>query len=673
MTAFCKAVQDEQVAGPLRRDFDYKAWNAAHERLSESEADVSLCNAGLLIHDKANSIRTRLRVTFSNKLSATTKLRAFVAIANQNLCVLQDRTRKEFDKVIADAKPVVMPEFRSVKLTLPGGDEYSPDEIVQSIVDATEIVIKVILESKPNLSGNPHFSDVGWDEILLDFNLGSLYAHLEDIWDDCLWNDYRLDQTKDGKVFAPVDPTWQRRLAASRFRQDNLLMQFFDMAHAAHADMSNAGLRAFLGVRDIRALVKDGRKQVIQLTRHSGSREESMHLLAARLYASEPYYKELLHEPRQQLGDSSMSDLLSAWAVVSRAAQVQMEQLGNLSFPEDATPNTWAPKFAPVLQIRALARAIVRATNLNFRQAETIVQFLIYRGEKGQELWAQPLVPVNPQTVAPMLGAAISPNLRRLVDIWMRQLGVDLGLRGAAFESHVRTELMEYIARSQLRKDTTVLENSVTFRPQKDRDEQLDVVMVIRDLVIVGEAKCTLHPAEAKQEAMHRRTVTDAVAQVKRKALSIEVHSAAFRERLRQLGVEIPVNFNVLPVVILNGAVHAGFEVDQVPVVDMFIFGVFFSGELVDVAVRHGKGDMEHVKKRILYTDVQEAVRNAPAYLRAPPQMEILWEGMQERWVSIPSISETDWGGQYLTYDCVPRMQQVRDVVNTASASSHSG
>ena len=195
------------------------------------------------------------------------------------------------------------------------------------------------------------------------------------------------------------------------------------------------------------------------------------------------------------------------------------------------------------------------------------------------------------------------------------------------------------------------------FKPSEDRDVQIDTVLVIGDLVILGESKCILHPVEAKQIALHRKTVSDAALQIKRKALSVEKHPETFRTQLSSQGVELPEKFRILPVVILNGSIHSGFEVDGVAVVDLYVFNVFFSGELVDVATQDADGNMEPLKKCILYADADEASSIAPAYFKSPPQMEVLLKGIRKRWVPITKVSDSDWAGAYLTFECIPQVE----------------
>ena len=654
---FYKAVQQGSVIGPLRREFKVQAWNDAFQNLQEDGEDLNLCIAGLLIYSKANEIRSGLKMTFAKDLNATTKLRSFVAIANYNFCMLQNKTRDAFKQATAGLDTVMPHELAAIKHKLLSGAEFSGVEIAESIVDGSQVPIKVILQVKPQLGGNAQFGNINWDHVIWDSNMGILYSHIEDLWDDCLWNDYLIHQNSEGNTFSPNDSTWQFRLTASRFRHNNLAMQFFGIARAMMANMDSNKLHSQFMVRDVRAVSKHGRKQLIKLAPASAPTEDGVGLLAARLYATEPYYMELIHESRQELGGATLNDLLSAWTVISRTAEILRDEVMSVEFSDSSQPNSWLSRFVPVLQVDALSRAIADAMDIQLGQARTIVEFFTYRGAGGQDLWAQPLVPISIEGISPMFAATSSPNLGRLVDIWMRQIGIDLGLRGPAFEKYVNFELRKYIDSSSLLKNAKVTEDGLLFKPTDAREEQIDTVLVIGDLVILGESKCTLHPVEAKQIAMHRNTVTDAVLQIKRKVQSVESYPKIFREQLSQKGVEIPEKFRVLPVVILNGSIHAGFEVDGVAIVDMYIFEVFFSGELVDLAIQNTAGNIEHVKKRILYSDIHDASRIASAYFRSPPQMEVLLKGMSNRWVPIGQVSDSDWAGAYLTFECIPQVE----------------
>lgn len=654
MGKFCKAVQRGDVASPGLRRFTPEAWDADYARLGEDEGDRSLHKVGHLVFAKANTIRSSLKISNSNKWNATTKLRAFVAITNHALWVLAHKTKEALAKTAADKERVLTTDLASIKIGLAIGAEFSPDEIIQSMVDGAQLGIQEVLRSNPPLSGNPRLGEMDWQEAFMELNLGNLYEHLQDVWDDCLWNDYRLYETPACNLLIPVDPDWLRIRAASRARKDNLDVEFLVNAQNVCLRMPPAKLHRLIGVRDVKAITKIGRKQLIQLSTSTVPTEESIRMFAARAHAIESYYSELLTQPRQKLGGAGLSEVLRARSVVASIAERMLENLGGDALAEEAGPESWLPSFAPVIQRDALRRAVVEAAGLDYRQAGAVIEFLTFRGEKGQELWAQSLIPVSDTSLAPMVAAARYPSLSRLIDVWLEQLDVDLGLRGPAFEGHVRTELAGHIESSKLRGNASVLPTALKLRPPVDREEEIDVVLVIGSLVIIGEVKCALQPTGPKRYAMHRKTVVDAVAQVKRKARSVELHRGLFRADLSRAGIAVSDTFEILPVVILNGAIHAGVPYEGVPIVDMHMFSVFFSGELVELAQRNSAGATEVLKKRVLYHDAGDAGKRAVDYFQAPPQMGPFVAGVQERLVPIASVCDSDWSGEYLTFGCTP-------------------
>jgi len=679
MGRFIKAVQAGEVIGPLRSGFKSKDWRAEHVRLGDDNDDENLLDAGILIHEKANQIRSRLRVTFSRELRATTKVRAFAALANYNHSVLRIKTQEAFQQIAEEQKasrpdsPVMMHELAAVKLKLIVGAKFSPDEIIQSMVDGMEIPLKRILEQDPDLAGNSEFGKLSWDDVRLDFNLGSLYSHIEGLWDDCLWNGYKT--TRDGMMvkFSPCDALWLTRSTISRVRLDSLSREFAVQSQHIQTQLRYKRLLHTLGPLNVKGLSKEGRRQKIRLAHFESESSEGLRLLTMRAHASEPYYSELLNEPQPKLMGATLNQLLTAWTVVSGASNLLEEETDRLEVKKPLEPHTWLPSYASVLQTEALRRAISVACNCPFEQSEALVEFFIFRGKLDQELWAQPLLPTSKEGVVPLFATTRSPNLRRLVDVWLKQLGVDLGARGPAFEAHLRESIRRDIALSPILRNSAIcLDKGVKFTPSNEREEEIDVVALVGDVVMIGEAKCFLEPAEPKQIAMHRVKVIDAVEQVKRKAAAVNRNKSEFRRRVSQLGLELPEKFSVLPVVIMNSAMHCGIAVDSVPIVDEYILGVFFRGEFVEVAVSDANGSIRPVRKRFLYTSPEEASQTLEDYLLSPPQIEPLLAGLDRRWVPVPAVNEEDWAGLFLALDCIPRVAPPTEAEHTDAAQRYS-
>jgi hypothetical protein len=108
-----------------------------------------------------------------------------------------------------------------------------------------------------------------------------------------------------------------------------------------------------------------------------------------------------------------------------------------------------------------------------------------------------------------------------------------------------------------------------------------------------------------------------------------------------------------------NGPIHVGFEVDNVPIVDLPIVRVFFEGEIKDAALRTAEGRVETIAKRPLYKDAIEASQIAASYFQAAPQLDFIWKGIQDRWVPVARISGSDTPWAYLTYTCKPDFSHI--------------
>jgi DNA-binding PadR family transcriptional regulator len=663
MGQFAKEVRAENIVGPLRTEFKLAKWQRLFEQKGEDDEDRNVYEAGRLIFEKANHIRSSLKVTFSKELRATTKVRAFLAIANYNFVMLNARARSAMqaaaEKQMEERPgvPIMMHEVAGLKLKTDEGAEFGPEEMVQSMVDGIQVPLKRILERNPDLSGNAEFGKLNGKDLLGDFARGNLYSFVEALWDDCLWIGYVASQEQRRVTFRLPKPEWQIRAVVSRVRMGSLAREF-----AVHS--MNIQRRPFLqamvqdvGLADVTSVAKVGSRQVLRLAPIDLASREGGWLLAMRGYASEPYYTELLDESQPKLKGATMNQLLSTWAIVSKSAHLLREEVEAREVKNPDDSNSWLPGFAPVLQRKALEEAVAAACATTFEQTRALVDFLVFRGAADQELWAQPLVAVSKDNVVPMFATTTSPNLHRLVDVWMWQLGVQMDIRGPAFEAYIRGHLQNDLATSPLLSKVSACHGQgVNFTPSGERTEQIDLVMVIGNQVLIGEAKCFLEPTEPRQIARHRDKVLDAAAQVKRKAVAVSSHKAEFKARAKQVGLEVPDEFDVIPLVVLNSAFHVGVPVDDVPIVDEYILGVYFRGEFNELASHSEEEGLNTVRKRVLYTSAEEGVRALRDFLLSPPQMLPLLKGIRRRWLPVHPVNAEDWMGLYFAVDCVPHL-----------------
>jgi hypothetical protein len=657
---FTKRVRNGEVAGPLRRAFTNEKWvRAFGDAPAPDVTDHNTHDAGLAVHEKLEAIRAVLKLSSSDDISATTKLRAFLAIANYDFFVTRDKTTLAVEKFRAEREGgpeevYALEEMAGVKLSLRSGFDFLPDEVVESLVDGIELPIRVVLQTKPNLAGNPRMNQIQWTEVAHELNLGILYRFTEDIWNDCLWNSYRVVEKGRIKVFLPQDVDVIRAYRIGLARRTSLWTGFAIMATQFQREALARGSR--LRVREVCGIERRGKHQTIKVSRNGDSAEIIEELTVLRAHATEPYYGELLEERLESLQGLTLSALIDAWTVLSSAAHVLVQTIGKKHARSlgDDRAHIWLPEYAPTLQVEALVNALAAAAGIKRPEGRRIVEFFTFRGEPGQEVWAQPLVPVGPDTVAPVFAAVVSPNLRRLVDVWMRQAGVDLGRRGAAFEAHIRKLVVEAIGRSKLLSPVaTCIKEDYTFRAPDSREEQIDSVFSIGNTVFVVEAKCILEPTDAKGIAMHRKTVMGAAEQALRKARTLKDHCAAFMADVKRLGMDLTEGFKVVPLVVVNTSTHVGIPAREVSVIDEHILDRFLEGELEDIAYQPTAPSSSKRYKTTFYSNAAEAEERAQAYFASPPQMKRFIDGIRGRVVPIFATNESDWPGYIVTMECV--------------------
>lgn len=664
MGEFIRGVQDGKVPGPLQRKFTAQKWKKAMESVAEPDAaDKNLYSAGLAIHQKLTAIRSRQKLSSSEQLSATTKLRAFVAAANHNFLLARTKTEAAIEAVgqkraEQGGEGFRFEELLNVRLELLSGFDASPDEIVENLVDGVETPVKVALQPAPDLSGNPRLRDVEWKDIALELNLGIFYRFAEDVWDDCLWNGYAVVEQGDMRFFTPTDLDAKRGHVMGIVRRQALGMQMGVMVKKMHREMVLRGLLP--QAREVRAIERDGKRQIIQLARSDGNTRSQEDFAVMKAFANEPYYFELLGEPLPALEGLTLQDVMNGWALVSDAARVLSESVAarhDAAPPADDAPaHTWLPEYAPVFQVDALVKVLVAGSGVNQAAAKKLVEFFTFRGEPRTELWAKPLVPVGPSTVAPVFAAVASPNLRRLVDVWMRYAGLDLARRGPAFEAHLRAMVVHGIAQSKVLSDAAfAIPDDYTFTPAGQQGVQFDLVFFIRSTVFLAEVKCILEPTEAKGVAMHRKTVEEAADQVLLRATVLDANRERFVADIKErFGRNVPADFQVLPFIVLSTTTHVGVPAKGVSVVDEYILGRYLDGELDDIGVQGEAFQVVKTIKNVFFTSPEEAQARAPQYFASPPQMQRLLKGVKGRPLPLPPMAEGDWKGMVAVVECVP-------------------
>lgn len=656
MGEFIQLVRKSVALSPRRGVFSVAHWEHAFGSVGTPDADDrSLYAAGVALFQKMERIRRQASDLPLSELTKSTRVRACVALANAETMRVRDKA--DAATIEALSAPDLTPDSSllttalGIKLETRDGTSWYPAEIVEAVVDGIQIPIAVALRESEGW-GTPRMGEVPWSAVAHELNLGITYRFAEDVWDDCLWNDYRMTEHPYGKIFGPTRPEFQEAQIIGVTRRHAIYMSAEMLGSEAQRTVDALGLPP--RVRPVTGIRREGKRQVIQLGAAIGAGRNSATLWTLSALATEPYYEELFDEPIEQLDGLSLGHVLDAWMVIAQTSHLLSSRLDR--GPPSGEVNL--ADFAPTLQVDAITRALSTAAGVGPSGARHLLEFLTFRGRSGQELWAQPLVPVSDRAVSPLFGALHAPALRRVVDVWMRQLGFDMARRGPAFEQYVRNEVAHGIGHSShLGRSARAVTLAMTFHAGSGQTHELDLVFAVGNTVFVGECKCILEPTDAKSIAMHRKTVFEAAEQVQLRVESIRAHRERFAQQVKAFGLELSGDFEVLPLVVVSTTAHVGVPVGDVPVIDILILTRFIDGFIENVAVFGEERTVARQQITDLYRSADDAERVAAVYFSRPPQIVPYRAGLQPRLVPLHRVAEDDWTGAVVVIDCRPEMK----------------
>jgi len=214
-------------------------------------------------------------------------------------------------------------------------------------------------------------------------------------------------------------------------------------------------------------------------------------------------------------------------------------------------------------------------------------------------------------------------NVVRRAEIWMTKGGLDDNLakrrRGDSYEAALRCEIVEEIAGNVIVTDAICAPHAI--KRSKEVPEQVDLVVQFSSLLLVGEVKCLLFPADHRERYNFLQTLRRAAEQARRKAEMLEkrpdIAAAA-------LGIDVAKAsaLKVIPLVVMNQGFGMSLVFDDCVVTDAKFLKLYLgSGTYIgEAAVNRLDGSFAMAESHIYRTEA-EAVLRFDATLRRPPSL----------------------------------------------------
>ncbi len=639
MGSFAKKVRRNQIAGPNRMNFDRERWLSELDNILIDDEDKRVIETGLYIDELLDSIRKMIKVS-EVKIKPSVIKRLLVGIVSYNLVSIF--THKDlFDVKQSEDKTIKVPVLMQQKIKTILGESFAPDELITGMGDGLKFIIRELIKL-PELDSYASENSIKTDDlkiIINELNYAMLYQIAVELWNDTIGNGFWISRGKDRLSHVAFDKNREvARIASIYRREKNLLENTMGFVEVWFNKLTRSQKEMFCQFPLAENIYLCDYISKIDLGMSKKVLDDAIFGINDKLTLETEYYKLLLNDQLPNFYNLTLIQLIDGWRLLHSIARLLFKELSRISNKEYLLPADII-KFAPKISFRILCATFVKALRIDCETAEKIIQTLTYTGDYSQEIWTQPLIECDGDYLI-VLPCIHTVKFYRIVEGWMRQGGLSLDRRGPEFEQFCIDDLKDSLKGSKIESDVVILGPSIKFRPKGDREEEIDIVLIIAGTVLLVELKCILWPDDSLQFANYHDTIENAVQQIVRKRDSVKRNFDSFVRNINEYGVTIANDSNVICCVLTNSAIYSGFPIEGTPIVDTKILGRYFLNEHVIYDIRK-KGKSIKRKTISFYDDSISASVLLENYLLYPPQVKSISDYVVSRSVEMPLEHET--------------------------------
>lgn len=647
--AFVDGVRSGRIRQPNQRKFKPAQWQAAYDALPEPTGrDASLLLSGLVAHLMLSDIRARADAVGPLPMGLWDGAALMCAVINRNVWQAGQKLRAHLTAQAEGTTTVNMQAiYDRILPSAGGGDTLDVAQGVEMLIDGGTHPLRSILKGggtgEPQVAAGDDLGVIRAAKVLTQ--AGQYYAWIEHVWRQCAYGDQELAADHGRLVFRPVDAALARRRALAAHRGGAMVMQralHVTRDLAQRPDLDRA-------VRARRVLLKAGHESPYRVrvgTLRAGGAEQmdAAQWLRGRLMFEAFYPAELLTTPLPEYGNLTADTMLRAWEAMAPFVD-QVDR--TLHHPDRIVTVKALGAFAPTVSEGSLVAGWIRALGVTRDEARALVRAFTFRGEPRDALWSRPLVRVGSDTLAFVITAVTGPNVRWVVETWLRNGGIDLDARGPWFEADVRAGVGGGLAQSPLPdvwvSGTAIEASGQPVNLNDPETEEIDMVVRIGCCVLVCEIKCSLVPVDDRVAEMNYRGVLEKGAvQARRKAQFLAANPERVAAVIDSAGVHDPADLRFVPVLITNVAEGVGSAVDGVAVTDESLLRQYIQpGYFLRAASFNPAGEYEGTPQPF-YDGAAEAEANVEGYLLDPPQLTAFEPLLHEVEMSVGTIAGRD-------------------------------
>lgn len=257
----------------------------------------------------------------------------------------------------------------------------------------------------------------------------------------------------------------------------------------------------------------------------------------------------------------------------------------------------------------SLIEYVVKLTNIKASKVKMVIMKMEADWSRYNDMWTSMIYPVGDYYLLPFYPLLYSSPYN-VIDQMMLRGGVDLDNRGKLFERYLYQQLTE----KRTSYPITCLKAGV-YGDNGD-SEEIDVVIGMKKVVLVADAKCIHYSVEPINYAEAWGRLEEGCEQAIRKALFIRNHPEHF------LALGDFSNKRFVPFVITNYPTYTGFSHNGVYVIDSHSFLAYMQGGYATIR-EMGMNENPIIAARRFYQNEDQYSDNFESYLQSNPIKEI--------------------------------------------------
>lgn len=268
-----------------------------------------------------------------------------------------------------------------------------------------------------------------------------------------------------------------------------------------------------------------------------------------------------------------------------------------------------------------LIEYIVKLTNIKVAKVKMVVMKMEADWNRYNDIWTSMLYPVGDYYLLPFYPIIYSSPYN-VIDQMMLRGGIDLENRGKQFEEYIYHQLVDK------KTSFSVICVPTGVYGENGNSEEIDIVIGMKNVVLVADAKCIHYSVEPKNYAEARGRLEEGCEQAIRKAGFVRNHPQYFK----MLGNT--ENKKFIPFVITNYPTFTGFSHNGVYVIDAHSFLAYMQGGFVTMRELSPKDNSVIAAKRFYHNEDQYS-DNIERFLQKNPLKELFKKRISIRDLSL--------------------------------------